>query len=126
MAEQLAELNKGDTLENYTEDERVVGTYLGKPLYQITLKQSGTITNRVNILGTQMSALNIKKAFKKNVIYDVAYNGTPLGTRGEYWAGTSDYLQSILDVNSFFPMFAGTGNTYSNLELTIQYIKTTD
>ena len=73
-----------------------------------------------------MSALNIKQAFKKNVIYDIAYNGAPQGTRGEYWAGTSDFLQSIVNVDSFFPMFEGRGNTYSNLELTIQYTKTTD
>ena len=48
MAEQLAELNKGDINDVWSTDETLIGTYDGKPFYRRLLKLTSPASVAVN------------------------------------------------------------------------------
>lgn len=97
----------------------------GKDIYSIVLVQSGQITTNTAYFATEMANLNIDTITLKFAKAKVLSGGTVIRNNMiEYYANASDYLSVSVSEISAIPLF--NGNVLSDLEVTLEYTKTTD
>ena len=109
----------------YTQDEQVIGTWLGKPLYQKTIVKEATYQGATTLTLTEIdNTMLIKNAFGSHV-------SNAFGNRYVYNICSCPYIEFPYDIDA-----TGANNKYyfnmssssipTRIELTIQYTKTTD
>lgn len=121
----------------YSTTERVVGSYMGKPLYQKTVVDTMptiSVDGTVYYKTVDISSLNAEFAFVSAGAVHVAGTG-----QGEQWASLNDawlkstdtqpYFARALVINNCTEMQFGSNRTVFSeqpIHITLQYTKTTD
>ncbi len=120
----------GVPTEHYTEDEKVIGTYLGKPLYQKTIVDqipSGQLSKSVSFAGLNIQAyIDFKCLFDNTILMDIhGAIGNPstirITSNSTYasYGYIDDSGVTITRSNSAFYADA-------SIKITLKYTKTTD
>lgn len=110
----------------YSTDEKIIGCWTdGKPLYQRVFVQSGTISTRTRYFESAFLAANIDNIVERTTNVAISYDGGS-SIRGIYWVSNSDYFQCLVEKNGAYPVFSGSGITFSDLTVIVSYTKTTD
>jgi len=103
----------GIPMAHYSTTEQVIGTYLGKPLYQITADFGSEITVNSNT----WTNTTIPTTDKKAIISVVGTNGS-----GTCW----NFISANCDSGSYVQVYHTRSSAITLLTMTIQYTKTTD
>lgn len=111
-------------LDNYSTDEQVVGTYLGKPLYQRTVAVGAMTSDDTFYYFTDLGITNIEHAFLVNcyITHDGGFEYTT-----PFFRGTGDYFFPSIFSNCF--RVITTSTIYPHITggyFTMRYTKTTD
>lgn len=112
---------------SYSTTEQLTGEKWidGKPIYRIVLVQNGQITTNTAYFATEIANLNIDTITFKFAKAKVIAGGTVIRKNmTEYYANASDYFSVSASELSAITLFSG--NPLSDLEVTIEYTKTTD
>ena len=121
MAEQLATLNK-DSGEVYSTDEKIVGTWLGKPLYQKTYDCGALLNNAGKIVPYNVS--NLKNVVAMN---GFTTNGTDILMLPHMSNVGLQYQVSIsATANGIYLVTGNDRTSFTTTYVTIRYTKTTD
>ena len=116
--------NRFDKANIYTTDERMVGSYLGKPLYQKTITKIGTLSAE-EIINHNISDLELCTFIEGSWV-----RGTSPEKVMPINFGVGNYYATVDDVSSTsFNFTLGSGYTSLNphdLRVTLQYTKTND
>lgn len=115
MAEQLAELNKGD-LEVYSTDEKQIGVWIdGKPVYEkMVALTSGPYTGAINDISTGITGAT-------KIIYSMGATKMD-NIYGNYW-GTIPFTNALDQTQNsgYFFEIKSNNITYLNLRLGQKY-----
>lgn len=107
---------------HYSTSEQVIGTYLGKPLYEITVEVNSVNHNDWTDVFSLADA-DIK-GYDSRTSYAQLNNGERVQL--DWFVTTSIYNRSIITNSGTKFRVETQGNNYSKIVATIQYCKTTD
>lgn len=113
--------SQGQYAHHYSEDEKVVGTWIdGKPLYEKTIEfDTGVVASNIDFIITSYMPSDcevVDVSFIITFVYD-GQHYRMVNKNGGYWQ---------LDSVHYFTFSIGSAQYDKHVEMTIQYTKTTD
>lgn len=120
---------------NYSTEEQVIGTYFGKPRYQKTYRVASPTANTTNVIqDSDVQYINevifINGSYQREITgTDYVLNEGLFNYENNSYNSFARVVKSsptVSEVGIAYKISIGTGQAIKNLNITVQYTKTTD